>query len=191
LCILSQKLGIFMVIALPSLFLSSLLRVDHAGETGAVAIYRGQRDGLKRRGDPDPQTLRMIDAMEAQEEVHRQFFVQSLRQHRVRPSFLMPLWERLGYAIGYATGRMGPAAAMACTEAVEEVIDEHYAGQEALLKDTIHQDLYAAVCQFRREEQDHRDHAIAAGAETAPAYGLLTTIIRQASRAAITIAKRW
>lgn len=166
--------------------LARMIRVNHAGEYGARRIYEGQLEALK--GTPYEGVL---SHMKEQELKHLQAFEDLLHQRRVRPTFLSPIWHGLGYLLGYATGRMGPQAAMACTVAVEEVIDEHYAEQERYLeKIPAEKDLKDLIQQFRQEELEHRDIGLAQGALDAPAYPLLTGAIKAASRLAIWLSKR-
>jgi len=161
-----------------------IIRVDHAGEYGARRIYEGQLAVLGHRADAAP-----IRHMAEQENRHLQAFDRLIAERRVRPSALHPLWHVAGYALGAATALMGREAAMACTVAVEEVIDEHYARQaETLGKDE--PELKNLIEEFRREEVEHRDTGLAEGAERAPAYGLLKGAIRAGSRLAIWLAER-
>ncbi|SFR96039.1 demethoxyubiquinone hydroxylase family protein [Sphingomonas jatrophae] len=162
-----------------------MLRVDQAGEYGATRIYAGQ---LAIMGDRTP-AARAIARMAAQEERHRRHFDALLAERRVRPTLLQPLWNVAGVALGAATALMGPEAAMACTAAVETEIDRHYAAQREELGDE-DPDFGATIAEFQAEELEHRDTAIAAGAERAPAYALLSGIIRLGCRAAIAVSQR-
>lgn len=164
--------------------LAGMLRVDHAGEYGAKRIYQGQLAvlGRGRHGD----TLRH---MAAQEQEHLSYFEQQLTRRQVRPTLLQPFWHVAGWALGAGTALLGERAAMACTVAVEEVIDGHYAEQladlpagEAALGETI--------TRFQAEEVEHRDIGLANGAEQAPAYPLLLGAIKAGTRAAIWLAER-
>jgi len=161
-----------------------MIRVDQAGEYGARRIYEGQLAVLGHRPDAGP-----IRQMAAQEKRHLDAFDRLLSERRVRPTALHPLWHVAGYALGAATALLGRDAAMACTVAVEEVIDEHYAKQaERLGADDA--ELKAMIDEFRAEEIEHRDIALAEGAAQAPAYGLLTGAIKAGSRLAIWLAER-
>ena len=162
-----------------------MLRVDQAGEVGAMRIYAGQ---LSVMGERHPAT-RAIQRMAAQEAQHRAKFDTMLTERRVRPTLLAPVWHVAGFALGAATALIGPEAAMACTAAIETEIDDHYGRQiEALGKDD--PELSETIAAFRAEEVEHRDTAIAAGAERAPGYPLLAAAIRLGCRAAIGISKR-
>jgi ubiquinone biosynthesis monooxygenase Coq7 len=163
----------------------AMVRVDQAGEYGATRIYAGQ---LAVMGDRTP-TARTIAGMAAQEERHRRFFDAMVARRGVRPTALQPLWDAAGYTLGVVTAALGPEAAMACTAAVETEIDRHYGQQLEALGES-DPELSAAVAAFRAEEVEHRDAALAAGAEHALGYPLLSGMIRAGCRVAIALAKR-
>src|SRR5215813_12486880 len=164
--------------------IARMLRVDHAGEYGATRIYQGQLDVLGRR-----RAAGEIHRMAETEKRHLTRFEELLHERRIRPTLLYPLWSVAGYALGAATALLGERAAMACTVAVEEVIDEHYRGQaEALGKEE--PALRATIEEFRADELHHRDVALEHGAEEAPGYGLLTQAIKAGSRLAIWLSTR-
>ncbi len=162
----------------------AMVRVNHAGEYGARRIYEGQLAVLGR--GPAGPTLRHMARQEAR---HLAYFEAEIAGRRVRPTALQPLWHVLGFALGAATAAMGERAAMACTVAVEEAIDEHYAGQLVELEGE-EPELAAAIEEFRAEELEHRDTALDAGAERAPAYGLLYRAVNTASKLAIALSTR-
>lgn len=160
------------------------LRVNQAGELGAVRIYQGQRAVLgKGRHGP------LLAHMAKQEEHHLATFGRMIAERRVRPTALSPLWHVAGFVLGAGTAVMGERAAMACTVAVEEAIDEHYAAQAAAL-DGDEAELKATIEQFRAEELEHRDIGLANGAEQAPAYPLLSTAIKTGCKIAIWLSER-
>ncbi len=162
-----------------------MLRVDQAGEYGAVRIYAGQ---LAIMGDRAPQSD-SIAHMAAQEAEHRRLFDAMLSHRGARPTLLQPLWHVAGFALGAATALAGPKAAMACTAAIEQEIDRHYSEQlECLGADE--PELAALITQARDEEREHRATALAAGAEQAPAYPLLAGAIRLGCRLAIRLSER-
>ncbi len=162
-----------------------MLRVDQAGEYGATRIYAGQ---LAVLGDRTPISAE-IQHMAEQEAAHREKFDALLVERGVRPTILQPFWDVAGFALGAATALIGPKAAMACTAAVETEIDRHYTQQlEELGEDD--PELSAMIEQFRDDERAHRDAAIAAGAEEAPGYPLLSGVIRLGCRVAIRLAER-
>jgi ubiquinone biosynthesis monooxygenase Coq7 len=161
-----------------------MIRVDHAGEYGAARIYAGQLAVLGRTGSGD--TLRQ---MQAQEQEHLDGFAEMVVRRRVRPTALLPFWHVVGFALGAATAAMGERAAMACTVAVEEAIDAHYAGQIAAL-DESEAELRATIARYRDDELHHRDVALAHGARQAPGYRLLTAAIKAGCRMAIAVSER-
>ncbi|MBY8826019.1 demethoxyubiquinone hydroxylase family protein [Sphingomonas colocasiae] len=162
-----------------------MLRVDQAGEYGATRIYAGQ---MAVMGDRTP-AARMIAGMAAQEERHRRHFDAMIAARGVRPTLLQPIWDVAGFWLGAATAAIGPEAAMACTAAIETEIDNHYREQLEQLGDS-DPELSEAIAEFRAEEIEHRDQALAAGAERAPAYPVLSAAIRLGCRAAIALSKR-
>jgi ubiquinone biosynthesis monooxygenase Coq7 len=169
--------------------LSEILRVDHAGELGAVWIYRGQRavfDAARGRGAVAGQ----LAEMEAHEAEHLRAFDALLVDRQVRPTALAPFWRVAGFALGAATALMGEKAAHACTEAVETVIEDHYAGQIAELG-TREPALAEDLARFREDELAHRDRAVAEGAREAPGYPLLAGLIRAGCRAAIAVSEKF
>ncbi|MEQ8966248.1 MAG: demethoxyubiquinone hydroxylase family protein [Azospirillaceae bacterium] len=167
--------------------LERLMRVDLAGEYGAKRIYEGQ---LAILGDTEDGPL--LVHMAEQEAVHLATFQRLLPEHGVRPTALHPLWHAAGFALGAGTALMGRRAAMACTVAVEEVIDRHYADQIDRLDDTEAGDaaLRATLERFRAEELEHRDIGLDNEAEKAPGYRLLTAAIKTGSRLAIRLSER-
>lgn len=164
-----------------------MIRVDQAGEFGAARIYAGQ---LAVLGDRGPHAAE-IAGMAEQEAGHRAKFDALMARRGVRPTALTPFWSVAGYALGAATALIGPEAAMACTAAVEEEIDRHYTQQLDALEDSgSDPELAEMIAEFREDEREHRDAALAAGAERAPGYPVLSGIIRLGCRAAIRISER-
>lgn len=164
---------------------AAMLRVDQAGEYGATRIYAGQ---LAVLGDRHPMG-RQIAGMAAQEERHRAHFDAMLARRGVRPTLLQPVWDVAGFALGAATALIGPEAAMAATAAIETEIDRHYDRQLRDLGDD-DPELSEAIADFQKDEVEHREAAIAAGAERAPAYPLLSGVIRAGCRVAIALSSR-
>jgi 3-demethoxyubiquinol 3-hydroxylase len=166
---------------------AEMIRVDHAGEYGAMRIYQGQLAVLEGRGG-DKKAVAAIRRMAEQESRHLDRFDALVNQRKVRPTALSPVWQVAGFALGAGTALLGTRAAMACTAAVEEVIDEHYARQiERLDGDP---ELKEAVTEFREDEIAHRDEAIMHGAEEAPAYRLLSETIKAGCRLAIRLSEK-
>lgn len=160
-----------------------MIRVDQAGEYGAVRIYQGQRAVLGRRGSDAA-----LAKMEEAERKHLATFNKLLLERRVRPTLLSPLWHIAGFALGAGTALLGEKAAMACTVAVEDVIEEHYGRQAEALADE--PALKASVEEARAGELEHRDEALAAGARDTPGYEALTAAIKAGSRLAIWLSER-
>ena len=178
--------------------LADMLRVDHAGEYGAVRIYEGQLRAVKeashKDNKKDQELIATLTHMLEQEQGHLAYFNDKLPEQGVRPSVLMPLWHVMGGWLGYITARMGPETAMACTVAVETEIEEHYQHQLDRLQDPAFGDqsaLCAKIEQFREEELEHHDQALEDGAAKAPFYPLVLGAIRTGARAAIVLARRF
>jgi len=164
--------------------IASMIRVDHAGEYGAVRIYDGQlavigpgraRDAIRR--------------MAEQEQRHHAQFDELVRRRQVRPTLLQPLWHLAGYALGATTALLGEHAAMACTVAVEEVIDEHYRRQAERLGDA-DPEIKETIEEFRADELQHREVAIAHGATETLGYELISAVVKTGSRLAIWLSER-
>jgi ubiquinone biosynthesis monooxygenase Coq7 len=168
---------------------AEILRVDHAGEYAAVHIYRAQRAVFEGRSGHEAVAADMGE-MQAQEAVHLARFDALLNAERVRPTVMTPVWRLAALALGTGTALMGEKAAHACTEAVESVIEEHYADQIAELRDR-DPALAEELSVFREEELVHHDHAVAHGSREAPGYGLLSAVIKAGCRAAIKVSERF
>jgi ubiquinone biosynthesis monooxygenase Coq7 len=162
-----------------------MLRVDQAGEYGATRIYAGQLAVLR----PNCAEAKLISRMAAQEQRHLARFDRLMSERRVRPTVLQPLWNVAGFALGAATALMSEKAALACTDAVETVIDRHYGQQLDELGDE-DPELSADIAEFRADELEHRDTAREAGATTAAGYPVLTAAIRAGCKLAIELSKR-
>ncbi|MBW8304830.1 MAG: demethoxyubiquinone hydroxylase family protein [Brevundimonas sp.] len=165
-----------------------ILRVDHAGEYAAVHIYRAQRAVFEGRAGKAAIAADMGE-MQGQEAVHLARFEALLNAERVRPTIMTPVWRLAALGLGAGTALMGEKGAHACTEAVESVIEEHYADQIAELRDR-DPDLAAELTVFRDEELAHHDHAVDHGSREAPGYRLLSSVIKAGCRAAIKISER-
>ena len=172
----------------PAARLAEILRVDHAGELGAVHIYRGQRAVLE--GRPGRERISgQLEDMESHEARHLARFERMLTESGVRPTVLAPVWRAAGFALGAVSALIGEKSAHACTEAVEDVIEAHYGAQIEELADRAPA-LSAELAQFRQEELAHRDQAREEGAREAPGYGLMAAAIRLGCRAAIKISEK-
>lgn len=161
-----------------------IIRVDHAGEYGAARIYEGQLAIMGRGAKGD-----LIRHMKEQEQVHLDTFTGLISQRRVRPTLLLPLWHVAALALGAVTAAMGDRAAMACTVAVEEAIDEHYAEQAAALGDD-EAELRGHIERFRAEEQEHRDIGLENEAELTPGYRVMAAVIKAGCKVAIKVSER-
>jgi len=163
----------------------SMLRVDQAGEYGATRIYAGQLAVL-RRNCPE---AKLVARMAEQERRHLDRFNALMADRRVRPTALQPVWNVAGFALGAVTALISEKAALACTDAVETVIDRHYGEQLAELGED-DPELAADIADFRADELEHRDSAREAGATGAIGYPVLTAAIRAGCRVAIELSKR-
>ncbi|MDX1581016.1 MAG: demethoxyubiquinone hydroxylase family protein [Alphaproteobacteria bacterium] len=167
-----------------------MVRVDQAGEYGAVRIYEGQMAVLGATASGA-----VVERMKEQEERHLEKFNDLMTRRRVRPTALQPLWHMAGFALGAATALMGEKAAMACTVAVEETIDEHYRAQAEKLgegKDRSEDDreLHDLIEECRADELAHKEEAEGLGARETPGYSLLSDTIKRGSRLAIWLSQR-
>ena len=168
----------------PEKAVERMIRVDHAGEYGAVRIYEGQLAVLGKSASSS-----VISEMAEQERRHLERFEKLVHEHRVRPTALSPLWHVAGYALGAASALLGERAAMACTVAVEEVIDQHYRDQAEHLGDS-DPGLSAAIETFRAEEAQHRATALEYGATETLGYELISAVVKTGSRLAIWLSTR-
>ncbi len=163
-----------------------MIRVDQAGEYGAVRIYEGQLSVLGKSASAPA-----LEHMAKQERRHLDAFNKLIPERRVRPTALLPLWHVAGFALGAGTALLGEKAAHACTVAVEEVIDEHYAGQITRLDaEGGEKKLRDRLEEFRLEEVEHKQTSLDLGAREAPGYEALTGLIRAGSRLAIWLSTR-
>ncbi|WP_409432828.1 demethoxyubiquinone hydroxylase family protein [Litorimonas sp. RW-G-Af-16] len=168
--------------------IAEMLRVDHAGEYGAVAIYRGQQAVFKANAKT-AEIAAQLGEMESEEQKHLDAFDALLIERNVRPTVMTPIWNVAGYGLGVVTALMGEKAAHACTEAVESVIEQHYGAQAEEIKDE-DPALAATFAEFREDELHHRDTAIAGGAKEAPGYAVLSRLITAGCHAAIKITEK-
>lgn len=162
-------------------FLKQAIRVNHAGEYGAVCIYSGQEFILSKSP-----SFHEITSMKEQEKKHFYYFNNEMKKNNIRPTVFLPFWHVAGVGLGIITALMGEKAAMACTSAVEEVIGEHYKEQVLRLEDS---EFKESVSKFRDEELEHRDIAIEHGAEYAPCYDVLSAFIKKTCKIAIFLSK--
>jgi 3-demethoxyubiquinol 3-hydroxylase len=166
-----------------------MLRVDHAGEYGAVAIYKGQLAVFRRQPGRERITAQ-LEEMAHQEQDHLDAFDMLLAAGHVRPTAMSAVWNAAGFALGAATALLGEKAAHACTEAVESVIEEHYGDQVAELEASGEKDLAARLSKFRDDEIAHKELAASEGAAQAPGYPILSALIGAGCRLAIRISEK-
>jgi|TARA_B110000967_G_scaffold200515_1_gene236428 ubiquinone biosynthesis monooxygenase Coq7 len=168
--------------------LEEIIRVDHAGERGAIKIYEGQLLALKTFKQ-DEDLKKQIEEMKEHEKEHYEFFRQEIKKRNINPTKLLPLWDLLGVTLGFGTAMLGKKAAMLCTASVEEVIDGHYKNQIHTLEDD-EKELKKKIKKFRDDELNHKDLAYEGGATKEGLYGLLDKVIKTSSRVAIKISKK-
>ena len=168
--------------------IAEMLRVDHAGEYGAVAIYRGQQAVFKRNAKTQ-KIAEQLAEMEAEEQKHLDAFDKLLLERNVRPTAMTPIWNVAGYGLGVVTALMGEKAAHAWTEAVENVIELHYGAQAEEVAEE-EPELASVFAEFREDELHHRDTAVEQGAHDAPGYGILSSLITAGCHAAIKITEK-
>ena len=164
--------------------LEEMIRVDHAGEHGAVRIYDGQLAVFDKIPGME-KTAALIRHMAEQEEEHLTHFDGLIVERNIRPTAFGPLWDVAGFTLGAVTALMGEKAAMACTAAVETEIDAHYAAQLDELENGVDDDLRTTIEKFRADEAAHRDTAMENGAEETPGYEMMSKLIRFGCRVAI------
>ena len=171
--------------------IEEIIRVDHAGERGAIKIYDGQLLALQML-KADPELEKKVAEMKEHEKEHLKYFEQQLADRKIRPTLMLPLWDLLGTALGFGTAILGKKAAMLCTASVEEVIDKHYLDQINYLNknEKKEKELLSKVKKFRQDELEHRDIAYEEGADKNGPYGILDAIIKIGSKAAIEISKK-
>jgi ubiquinone biosynthesis monooxygenase Coq7 len=169
-------------------FLEELIRVDHAGERGAIKIYEGQLLALKTFKQ-DENLKKQIEEMKEHEKEHYDFFENEIRKRKIAPTILLPLWDLLGVTLGFGTAMLGKKATMLCTASVEEVIGDHYKNQTYKLEED-EVDLKKKIEKFRDDELNHKDIAYEGGATKKGLYGVLDKLIKTSSRIAIAISEK-
>ena len=168
--------------------LEEFIRVDHAGERGAVKIYEGQLLALKTVCK-DSELQKTIEEMRIHEIEHKNYFETEIKKRKIAPTKLLPLWDLLGVGLGFGSTILGRKAAMLCTASVEEVIDEHYKNQiDQLGSDE--EELKKKIIKFREDELHHKDIAYEQGATKDGLYSLFDKIIKTGSRIAINISEK-
>ena len=168
--------------------LEEIIRVDHAGERGAIKIYEGQLLALKTIKQ-DNNLKDKIEEMKEQEKEHLEYFEKEIQKRKIKPTYLLPLWDVMGVALGFGTAILGKKAAMLCTASVEEVIEDHYQNQLKKLGND-EMNLKAQIEKFKGEEIDHKNTAYKAGATNKGLYSIMDKVVRTGSRIAITISEK-
>ena len=168
--------------------LEEIIRVDHAGERGAIKIYEGQLLALKTIKQ-DENLLNTIEEMKEQEKEHLEYFEKEIQKRKIKPTYLLPLWDVMGVALGFGTALLGKKATMLCTASVEEVIEDHYQNQLKKLGND-EMSLKAQIEKFKNEEVDHKNTAYESGATNKGLYSIMDKVVRTGSRIAITISEK-
>ncbi len=168
--------------------IEEFIRVDHAGERGAVKIYEGQLLALNTFVK-DENLKKIIEDMKIHEKEHSEFFENEIKKRNITPTKLLPLWDLLGVGLGFGSTLLGKKAAMLCTASVEEVIDDHYLNQISQL-DEDEKFLKDKITKFREDELHHKDIAYEKGATKKGPYSILDKIIKTGSKIAINISEK-
>ena len=169
-------------------YLEEIIRVDHAGERGAIKIYEGQLLALKTFKQ-DEDLKRQIEEMKEHEKEHYEYFENEIKKRNISKTKLLPLWDLLGVSLGFGTAMLGKKATMLCTASVEEVIGDHYKNQTYKLEED-EKELRNKIIKFRDDELNHKDIAYESGATKDGLYGLLDKVIKTSSRIAIKISEK-
>jgi ubiquinone biosynthesis monooxygenase Coq7 len=169
-------------------YLEEIIRVDHAGERGAIKIYEGQLLALKTFKQ-DEDLKRQIEEMKEHEKEHYEYFDKEIQKRNIKPTKLLPLWDLMGVTLGFGTALLGKKATMLCTASVEEVIGDHYKNQTYKLEED-EVDLKKKIEKFRDDELNHKDIAYEGGATKKGLYGVLDKLIKTSSRIAIAISEK-
>ena len=168
--------------------LEEIIRVDHAGERGAIKIYEGQLLALKTiKQDQDLRDK--IEEMKENEKEHLEYFEKEIQKRKIKPTYLLPLWDVMGVALGFGTALLGKKAAMLCTASVEEIIENHYAEQLKKIGND-EKKLKEKIEKFKAEEVEHKNTAYEEGATNKGLYSIMDKVIRAGSRIAITISEK-
>ena len=168
--------------------LEEIIRVDHAGERGAIKIYEGQLLALKTFKQ-NPSLKRKIEDMKEHEKEHYEYFDKEIKKRNIKPTKLLPLWDIMGITLGFGTAMLGEKAAMLCTASVEEVIDGHYKDQTFKLGED-EKELKEKIKKFRDDELHHKDIAYDKRDTKKGLFGVLDKVIKTSSRIAISISEK-
>ena len=168
--------------------MEEIIRVDHAGERGAIKIYEGQLLALKTIKQ-DNDLKEKIEKMKDHEKEHLEYFEKEIQKRKIKPTYFLPLWDIMGVALGFGTALLGKKATMLCTASVEEVIEDHYQNQLKKLEND-EMDLKAKIEKFRGDEVNHKNIAYKTGASNKGLYSIMDKVIKTGSRIAITISEK-
>tara|TARA_B100000029_G_scaffold275636_1_gene270318 strand:+ start:980 stop:1513 length:534 start_codon:yes stop_codon:yes gene_type:complete len=168
--------------------LEEIIRVDHAGERGAIKIYEGQLLALKTIKQ-DEKLKNIIEEMKEHEKEHLEYFEQEIQKRKIKPTYLLPLWDIVGVSLGFGTALLGKKAAMLCTASVEEVIESHYENQLKKIGDD-EEELKNKIEKFKGDEINHKNIAYDSGASKSGLYSVMDKLIRTGSKIAITISEK-
>ena len=168
--------------------LEEIIRVDHAGERGAIKIYEGQLLALNTI-KKDSALKEKIEKMKEHEKEHLEYFEKEIQKRKIKPTYLLPLWDIMGVGLGFGTALMGKKAAMLCTASIEEVIEDHYQNQLKKLGND-EMELKAKIEEFKKDEVDHKNIAYDLGATNKGIYSVMNKVIKTGSRIAIAISEK-
>ena len=168
--------------------LEEIIRVDHAGERGAIKIYEGQLLALKTIKE-DSALRDKIEEMKEHEKEHLEYFEKEIQKRKIKPTYLLPLWDLMGVFLGFGTALLGKKATMLCTASVEEVIEDHYQNQLKKIGDD-EKDLKEKIEKFKLDEIAHKNMAYKSGATNKGLYSIMDKVIKTGSRIAITISEK-
>ena len=168
--------------------LEEIIRVDNAGERGAIKIYEGQLLALNTIKQ-DEHLKNIIQEMKEQEKEHLEYFETEIQKRKIKPTYLLPLWDVIGVSLGFGTALLGKKAAMLCTASVEEVIESHYENQLKKIGSD-EKDLKIKIEKFKNDEVDHKNTAYNFGANKSGIYSVMDKLIKAGSKIAINISEK-
>ncbi len=168
--------------------LEEIIRVDHAGERGAIKIYEGQLLALSTIKQ-DKNLKKIIEEMKEHEKEHLEYFEKEIQKRKMKPTYLLPLWDLMGVSLGFGSALLGKKATLLCTASVEEVIEDHYENQLGKIGED-EKDLKTKIEKFKRDEINHKNTAYESGASRTGIYSIMDKIIRTGSKIAITISEK-
>ena len=168
--------------------LEEIIRVDHAGERGAIKIYEGQLLALSTIKQ-DKNLKKIIEEMKEHEKEHLEYFEKEIQKRNMKPTYLLPLWDLMGVSLGFGSALLGKKATLLCTASVEEVIEDHYENQLGKIGED-EKDLKTKIEKFKGDEVNHKNIAYESGASRTGIYSIMDKIIRTGSKIAITISEK-